>query len=129
MEHQKIMSLLDNIQNESSKFRTRNLVEINDESKGTYKVSDQIKFKISSAPFTEFISSINNTQIDNSKDIDAVVPMSNLIDQIDNYSKTSGSLWQYYRDKPSDQKVNSKSFESKIKITGNTPDNDNKKKC
>ena len=40
MEHQKIMSLLDNIQNEPSKFRTRNLVEINDESKGTYKVSD-----------------------------------------------------------------------------------------
>ena len=80
MEHQKIMSLLDNIQNEPSKFRTRNLVEINDESKGTYKVSDQIKFKISSAPFTEFISNINNTQIDNSKDIDAVVPMYNLID-------------------------------------------------
>ena len=123
------MSLLDNIQNEPSKFRTRNLVEINDESKGTYKVSDQIKFKISSAPFTEFISNINNTQIDNSKDIDAVVPMYNLIDQIDNYSKTSGSLWQYYRDKPSDQKVSSKSFESKIKITVNTPDNDNKKKC
>ena len=35
--------------------------------------------------------------------------------------------WQYYTDKPSDQIVNSKSFESKIKITGNTLDNDNNK--
>ena len=48
-----------------------------------------------------------------------------LIEYSDNYSKTSGSLWQYYRYEPSNQIVNFKPFESKIKITGNNPKNDN----
>ena len=53
------------------------------------------------------------------------MPMYNLIDYSNNYSKTSGSLWQYYRDKPNDNIAN---FESlKVKITEKTPDNDNKK--
>ena len=46
------------------------------------------------APFTESISRINNTDIDNARDIDIVMPMYNLIEYTDNYSKTSGSLWQ-----------------------------------
>ena len=50
-------------------------------------------------PFTDCISAINNTQIDNAKDLDVVMPMCNLIEYSDNYSKTSESLWQYYRDK------------------------------
>ena len=45
-----------------------------------------------SAPFTTCISEINNTQVDNAKDIDIVMPMYNLIEYKDNYSKTSGSL-------------------------------------
>ena len=45
------------------------------------------------APFTNCISKINNTKIDNAKDIDIVMPMYNLIEYSDNYSKTSGSLW------------------------------------
>ena len=44
------------------------------------------------APFTDCISEINNTQIDNAKDIDLVMPMYNLIEYSDNYSKTSESL-------------------------------------
>ena len=44
------------------------------------------------APFTNFISEINNTQINNAKDIDILMPMYNLIEYGDNYSKTSGSL-------------------------------------
>ena len=44
------------------------------------------------APFTDCISEINNTQIDNVKYIDAVMPMYNLVKYSDNYSKTSGSL-------------------------------------
>ena len=44
------------------------------------------------APFTNCISKINNTQVDNAKDIDIVMPMYNLIEYRDNYSKTSGSL-------------------------------------
>ena len=44
------------------------------------------------APFTNCISAINNTQIDNAKDIDIVMPMYNLIEYSDNYAKTTGSL-------------------------------------
>ena len=47
MEYQKIINLLDNIQNELSTFRTRNWVEINDESPKTYSKNNQIKFKSS----------------------------------------------------------------------------------
>ena len=44
MEHQKIANLLDNRSNQISKFRTRNWVEVNDDSRGIYTNSD-IKFK------------------------------------------------------------------------------------
>ena len=50
------------------------------------------------APFTNCISEINNTQVDNAKEIDIVMPMYNLIEHSDNYSKTSGNLWQYCKD-------------------------------
>ena len=53
--------------------------------------------------------------------------MHNLIEYSDNYSKTSGSLWQYYKDDPNDNIANSKSFKSKIKITGKTRDDGNTK--
>ena len=49
------------------------------------------------------------------------MPIYNLIEYSDNYSKTSGSLWQYYKDEPNDNIVNSESFKSKIKTTGKTP--------
>ena len=52
------------------------------------------------APFTNCISKINNTQIDNAEYIDIVMPMYNLIEYSDNYLKTSGSLWQYCKDIP-----------------------------
>ena len=42
------------------------------------------------APFTNCISEINNTQVDNAKDIDIVMPMYNLIEYSDNYVKTQG---------------------------------------
>ena len=51
--------------------------------------------------------------------------MHNLIEYSDNYSKTSGSLWRYYRDEPNDSLTDSESFKSKIKITGKTPDDAN----
>ena len=38
-----------------------------------------------------------------------------------NYSKTSGSLWQYYKDEPNGNLADSKSFKSKVKMTGSTP--------
>ena len=52
------------------------------------------------APFTNCISEINNTQIDNAKDIDIVMPMYKLIEYSNNYAKTTGSLWQYCNDIP-----------------------------
>ena len=79
------------------------------------------------APFTKCISRINNTDIDNAQDIDIVMPMYNLIEYSDNYSKTSGSLWQYYEDDPNDNITQSESFKSKTKITGKTAAADNTK--
>ena len=46
------------------------------------------------------IAVLNNTQIDKAKDIGIVMPMYNLIGYSENYSKTSGSLWQYCKDIP-----------------------------
>ena len=54
------------------------------------------------APFSNCISQIENTQIDNAKYLDAVMAMYNLIAYSNTYSKISGSLWQYYRDDPND---------------------------
>ena len=51
-------------------------------------------------PFTDCISKINNTQVNNVKYIDIVMLMYNLIEYNNNYSKTSGSLWQYCKDIP-----------------------------
>ena len=48
---------------------------------------------INCAPFINCKTETNNTEIDNAKDIDIVMPMYNLIEYNDNYSKTSGSLW------------------------------------
>ena len=45
MEYQKITNLLDNALNLLSKFRTKNLVKINNESRGTYHFTSKIKFK------------------------------------------------------------------------------------
>ena len=172
MEYQKIANLIEDTSNQPSKFRTKNWVEINDESRGTYNVNSQIKFKTTMlksslcdysdeyilvkgtititgegadaaarqadervkgaafkncAPFTNCISKINNTQVDNAKDIDIVMSMYNLIEYSDNYAKTTGSLWQYFRDEPDDNIEDSESFKSKIKITGKIPNDDNEK--
>ena len=44
-EYQQIINLLENATNQPSKFRTKNCVKVNDESRGTYNVNNQIKFK------------------------------------------------------------------------------------
>ena len=50
------------------------------------------------APFSSCITDINNIQVDDAHDIDIAMPMCNLIEYSNAYSKTSGSVWQYYRD-------------------------------
>ena len=80
--------------------------------------------------FTNCKSKTNNTQGDNTKDMDVVVSMYNLIEYSDNYSKISGILWQHYNDESAlnndDNNVdfpgNSFSFKFKQKIMGNTSD-------
>ena len=87
-------------------------------------------------PFTNCISEISNTQVDNAKDIDKVMQMHNSREYSDNYSKASGNLWQYCKDISS---VNNNgdivefngatatdSFNSKAKIIGKTGDNGTK---
>ena len=86
----------------------------------------EVTFK-NCAPFTKYISRINNGDIDNAHDIDIVVPLYNLSEYSDNYLKTSGRLWQYYKDDPNDNIKDSESFKSKVKITGETPNNGNTK--
>ena len=90
----------------------------------------------SCAPFTNCVSEINNTQIDNAKDIDIVMPMYNLIEYSDNYAKTTGSLWQYCKDIPAlnandkiiafDVNNVTDSFNFKTKLTGRTGNNGTK---
>ena len=142
MEYHKIITLLDKTPYQSSKFRTKDWVKINGDSRGTYNTNSQIKFRNSMltsilydssdaytlvketvkvqntvaattapnngnnkiifencATFIDCISEINNTLVDNAKDIDVVMPIYNLIKDSDNYSKTSGCLWQYCRDR------------------------------
>ena len=73
------------------------------------------------APFTKCIGRINNTDIDNVQDIDIVMQIYNLIEYSDNYSKTSGSLWQYYKDDPNNNIADSESYKFKVKMTGKNP--------
>ena len=77
--------------------------------------------------YTNCISKINNVLIDNAEDLDAAMSMSNLLEYSKNYKKTTGSLWNYYRDKPSDFSANnynansitnSESFNYESSITG-----------
>ena len=78
--------------------------------------------------FRSCISKINNTLIDIAEDLGTVMPKYNLYNMLEcssNYSMTSGSLWNYYKGEIYAFKNNalwSKSFEYKIKITGETPE-------
>ena len=89
------------------------------------------------APFTDGLTEINHTRVGDTQEIDRVMPMYNSIEYSDGYLKTSGSLWQYYRDEPAldnsnniiDFPVdnsNSISFKFKQQITGETGNGDKK---
>ena len=78
---------------------------------------------------------MNNTSIDNTEDLDVVIPMYNLLEYSKNYSKTRGSFWNYYRDEPNtgaNNNINysikdSKSFDYKASITGKLEGNNTEK--
>ena len=50
------------------------------------------------AAFTRCIIHINDEYVDNADNLDIIMPMYNLTEYSDNYSHTSGSLWQFKRD-------------------------------
>ena len=82
------------------------------------------------APFISCISKISGELVENAEDLDIVMPMYNLLEYSKNYEKTSGSLFNYYRDEPNEAEIandngainisirNSKSFDYKTKIAG-----------
>ena len=82
------------------------------------------------APFVSRMTKINNVFIEDADDLDIIMPMYNLLEYSKNYRKTIGSLYNYYRDKLSDDNnpnnflntnvVNPNTFKYKNKITGNT---------
>ena len=163
MKYQKLANLLDNnLSNQQSRFRTKNRVEVNDESKQSYSANIDIRSKATvlrsnlcdyadayihvkgtititragadaaarqadereksvifknCAPFTKSINRINGTDINNAQDIDMLMPMHNLIEYSDTCSKTSGSLWKYYKNDP-----NSDVTECKNKNNNNRKD-------
>ena len=85
----------------------------------------KLAFK-NNSPFISCISKTNNTLIDNAEDLDIVMPTFNLIEYSKNYRKTTGNLWNYYRDEPNSDVEgaitysikNSKSFDYKASIAG-----------
>ena len=80
-----------------------------------------ITFK-NNAPFRLWITKINSTLIGNAEDLDVVMPMYNLLEYSQNYSMTSGTLWNYYRDEIDDVDSNAsdgKSFKYQTKNSNN----------
>ena len=55
--------------------------------------------------FTDCITEINNTRVDSSKHLDVVMPMYNLIEYRNNYSKISGNVYHFYRNEPNDNDI------------------------
>ena len=84
------------------------------------KRNKSLAFK-NNAPFINCIWKINGVEIDSAEDLDVVMPMYNLLEYSKNYRKLTESLWNYYRDEPSNPlSSNSESFKYKTSITGNT---------
>ena len=137
METQKIVNLLGDADNESSKFATRKWYVINDQNNTDYgegnedsttvkfetkviksnlcdysdayilvtgditatggEANTKIEFK-NCATFTKWVTHTNDEHVDNADNLNIVILMYNLIEYSDNYSDTSGSLWQFRRD-------------------------------
>ena len=61
------------------------------------KAGKNVAFK-NNAPFRSCISKINSKLIDSAEDLDIVMSIYNLLEYSQNYSMTSGSLWNYHSD-------------------------------
>ena len=82
------------------------------------KGNKSVAFKYN-ASFINCISKTNGIQIAIAEDLVVVMPTYNLLEYSRNYRKTTGSLWNYYRDEPGNPlSFNSESFKYKTSITG-----------
>ena len=90
----------------------------------------QVVFK-NCAPFKNCRTEINDTFVDYADFINITMPMYNLIEYSDNYSDTSGSLWNFKRDEIDNNANvtndnNAPSFKYKANLIGNTENNGTK---
>ena len=107
--------------------KRRNAADTADIALGSIK---QVAFK-NCAPFKDCRSEINDTFVDYADFINIAMSMNNLIKYSDNYSDTSGSLWDFKRDEiVNNANVtnddNAPSFKYKASIIGNTENNGTK---
>ena len=137
MEYQKITNLLGKVPDNVPRFITKKWIEIHDQSgtaENRYKPSKQIRFKTSMlrSDLCDFSDGyiVVTGKITVAEDLYVVMPMYNLIEYSKNYRKTTGSLWNYYRDEPNsgaEGNINysikdSESFDYKTSITGKLED-------
>ena len=73
-----------------------NATNTNNANNNTFGQKKKMFFK-NNAPFINCTSKINGMKIDNAEDLDVVMPMYSLLEYNKNYKKTTGSLWNYYR--------------------------------
>ena len=85
------------------------------------------------APFTRCITHINDEHVETAENLDIIMPMYNLIEYSDNYSDSSGSLYQFKRDESPMNNAgnsnnvaldNSTSFKYKTSLLGKADDDD-----
>ena len=77
-------------------------------------------------PFKKCRTEINETFVDDADFINITMPIRNLMEYSDNYSDTSGSLWNFKRDERGDVDLtidNASSFKCKANLIGNTENN------
>ena len=169
---QKIVNLLNDSANESSKFATRKWYIINDQNNGEYGRRNEngstIKFEAkvikpnpcdysdayllvtgdikvayvaantnvafkNCTPFTRCVTHINDEHVETAENLNIIITFYNLIEYSDNYVDSSGSLYQFKRDKSPMDDVenlinvaldNSASFKYKASLLGRTTDAD-----
>ena len=109
----------------------KGIITVSAEEKDRDERNRQVILK-NNAPFISCISKINGILIENAEGLEIVMPMYNLLGYSRNYSRTSRSLWNYYRDELADEAndnnnpnrivVDSKFFKYKTSVAGSTYD-------
>ena len=107
----------------------KGIVTVSADERDRDEMNRQVILK-SNAPFISSISKINGVLVENAEDLDVAAPLGCVLKYSKNYSKTSASLWNYYKDELTDETndnngpnkhvINSKSFKYKTSITEST---------